>query len=289
MCGIVGYIGFRRADRVIISALKRLEYRGYDSWGIAVKSENELKIYKRVGAIGEVKDFKLGEGNIGVGHTRWATHGKPSEVNAHPHVDCNYQIAVVHNGIISNFQQLREKLEKEGHKLRSETDTEVIPHLIEKYYKKGLNFEDAVVECIKNLNGSYAFVAINKNENKLVACRYKSPLILGIGDGEFFLASDVPAILEYTNRVIYLEDGDLVIITNEGYDIYNNGVKVQRKVEIVPWSIEQAEKGGYEHFMLKEIHETPKVIEDTLLEYVSEDINLDVDFAGHVPITKANK
>jgi len=279
MCGIVGYIGFRRADKVIISALKRLEYRGYDSWGIAIKSGNELKIYKRVGAIGNVKNFEIREGNVGVGHTRWATHGKPSETNAHPHVDCNYEIAVVHNGIISNFQRLREKLEKEGHKFKSETDTEVIPHLIEKYYKNGLKFEDAVLECIKHLRGSYAFVAMNKNESKLVAYRYKSPLILGIGDGEFFLASDVPAILEYTNRVIYLEDGDLAVVTNKGYEIYNNGAKVKRKAEIVPWSIEQAEKGGYEHFMLKEIHETPKVIEDTLLEYVSEDINLDVDFA----------
>ena len=282
MCGIVGYIGFRRADKVLVSALKRLEYRGYDSWGVAVKSGDELRIFKKVGAIGEVEDFELGEGNIGVGHTRWATHGKPSDINAHPHTDCNYEIAVVHNGIISNFQQLRERLEKEGHKIRSETDTEVIPHLIEKYYKKGLSFEKAVMECIKNLNGSYAFVALNKNENKLIACRYKSPLILGVGDNEFFLASDVPAILEYTNRVIYLEDGDVVIVTNEGYEIINNGVKVDRKVELVPWSLEAAEKGGYEHFMLKEIHETPRVIEDTLIEYVSEDIALDVSFAAGV-------
>ena len=231
----------------------------------------------------EVKNYQNFIANGIITHnSRWATHGKPSDVNAHPHTDCNDEIAVVHNGIISNFQRLREKLENEGHKFKSETDTEVIPHLIEKYCKKGLNLERAVMECIKILNGSYAFVAMSKNENKLIACRYKNPLILGIGDGEYFLASDVPAILEYTNKVIYLEDGDFVIVTKDGYEIYNNGIKVQRKVEVVPWSIEQAEKGGYEHFMLKEIHETPKVIEDTLLEYISEDINLDVDFAANI-------
>ena len=282
MCGIVGYFGFRRADKVAISALKRLEYRGYDSWGIAIKSGNELKVFKRVGAIGEVGDFSLGEGNVAVGHTRWATHGKPSDVNAHPHTDCKEEIAVVHNGIISNFQKLREKLEKEGHIFKSETDTEVIPHLIEKYYSRGLSFEKAVMEAIKELEGSYAFVALTKHEDKLVACRYKSPLILGVGDNEFFLASDVPAILEYTNRVIYLEDGDVVIITNEGYEIFNNGVKVDRKIELVPWSLSEAEKGGYEHFMLKEIHENPRVIEDTLIEYVSEDITMDVSFAAGI-------
>jgi len=215
-------------------------------------------------------------------NSRWATHGKPSDVNAHPHIDCNSEIAVVHNGIISNFQKLREMLEKEGHIFRSETDTEVIPHLIEKYYKKGLSFEKAVMECIKNLRGSYAFVALNRNENKLVACRYKSPLILGIGDNEFFLASDVPAILEYTNRVIYLEDEDVIVVTRGGYEIINNGIRVERKIERVPWTLEAAEKGGYEHFMLKEIHESPRVIEDTLIEYVTEEITMDVSFAAGV-------
>ena len=278
MCGIVGYLGLRRADKIVISALKRLEYRGYDSWGVAVKSNNELKIYKKIGAIGDVKDFELGDGNIAVGHTRWATHGKPSDINAHPHTDCNDEIAVVHNGIISNFRKLRKKLEKEGHKFKSETDTEVIPHLIEKYKNSG--FENAVMKAITKLEGSYAFVALNKDENKLVACRYKSPLILGIGDKEFFLASDVPAILEYTNRVIYLEDGDVVIVTGNGYKIVNSGVKVERDINIVPWSLEVAEKGGYEHFMLKEIHETPRVIEDTLMEYIAEDVMLDVSFAA---------
>ncbi len=283
MCGIVGYFGFRRADRVAISALKRLEYRGYDSWGIAVRTpDNTIVVYKRVGAIGDVKDFSLCEGNMALGHTRWATHGKPSEVNAHPHLDCEGRIAVVHNGIISNFQRLRERLEREGHRFRSETDTEVIPHLIEKFCSAGLKFEDAVMEAVKELEGSYAFVSIKSDEDKMVACRYKSPLILGIGDGEYILASDVPAVLEYTNRVIYLEDGDVVVVSRDGFEIYNKGVRVRRNVETVPWSIEAAEKGGYEHFMLKEIHENPRVIEDTLMEYVGEEISMDVSFAAGI-------
>ncbi len=280
MCGIVGYIGYRRADRVVVSSLKRLEYRGYDSWGVAVKPVNdgELKIYKTVGAIGDVESFDMGvESDVGVGHTRWATHGKPSDINAHPHTDCRGKIAVVHNGIISNFQALREEMEGEGHVFRSETDTEVIPHLIEKYEDEG--FERAVFKAIEKLRGSYAFVAISSSEDKLVACRYKSPLILGVGDGEYFVASDVPALLEYTNRVVYLEDGDVVVLTKEGYEIYNAGERVERNIEIVPWSIEAAEKGGFEHFMLKEIHENPRVLEDTIAEYVAEDVELDVSFA----------
>lgn len=279
MCGIVGYIGFRRADRVVVSSLKRLEYRGYDSWGVAVLSDGELKITKKVGAIGDITEFELAEGSIALGHTRWATHGKPSEVNAHPHTDCTGKIAVVHNGIISNFQKLRERLEREGHEFRSETDTEVIPHLIEKWLSEG--FERAVFKAIEELDGSYAFVAVNADDSKLIAARYKSPLILGVGDGEYFLASDVPAVLEYTNRVVFLEDGDVVVVTADGYRIYSNGAVVDRKVETIPWSIEDAEKGGYEHFMLKEIHENPRVVEDTLIEYIGEDIEIDSRiFAG---------
>ncbi len=282
MCGIVGYIGFRRADKVAVSSLKRLEYRGYDSWGIAVKDDGNVKVYKRVGAIGDVEEFEFCDGHIAIGHTRWATHGKPSDVNAHPHTDCKSKIAVVHNGIITNFQKLRDELEREGHEFKSETDTEVIPHLIEKFIGEGLSFKEAVDEAVKRLNGSYAFVAVSAYEDKLVACRYKSPLILGVGDGEYFVASDVPAILEYTNRVVYLHDGDEVVLTKEGYKIYNNGEEVNRAVEVVPWSVEQAEKGGFEHFMLKEIHEVPRVIEDTLSEYISEGIELDIGFAAGI-------
>jgi glucosamine--fructose-6-phosphate aminotransferase (isomerizing) len=279
MCGIVGYVGFRKADQVIIPALKRLEYRGYDSWGVAVKEMNELKLFKRAGAIGDIGQHDVGEGNIGIGHTRWATHGKPSDINAHPHTDCSNRIAVVHNGIISNFQQLKEELTAGGHVFTSETDTEVIAHLIEEHYQGDL--KEAVLKAISKLKGSYAIAVLHSGENRLVACRYKSPLILGVGDEEHFVASDVPAVLDYTNRVVYLEDGDVVDIKQNGYEIWNK-VKVTRKVEIIPWSIEDAEKGGYEHFMLKEIHETPRVIEDTLVEYVTERIELDVSFAAGI-------
>jgi len=280
MCGIVGYFGFRRADQVIISALKRLEYRGYDSWGVAVKHGNGLEIIKRVGAIGDVENYSLAEGSIGIGHTRWATHGKPSEINAHPHTDCNNKIAVVHNGIISNFQSLREELERKGHKFSSETDTEVIPHLIEEEYRGDLI--EAVMKAVERLKGSFAIVVMHAEKEELVAVRYKSPLIIGVGDGEWFIASDVPAVLDYTNRVIYLEDGDILRIGNDGFKIWNNGKEVERRVETVPWSIEDAEKGGYEHFMLKEIHEIPRVVEDTLFEYLSEGIDLDVSFSAGI-------
>ncbi|MFO7967262.1 MAG: glutamine--fructose-6-phosphate transaminase (isomerizing) [Archaeoglobaceae archaeon] len=270
MCGIVGYIGYRRADEVIVSALKRLEYRGYDSWGLAVVDNDNLEVHKEIGGIGESKGHQI-KGTIGIGHTRWATHGKPSDINAHPHQDCNKQLAIVHNGIIENFQSLKEKLTKEGHNFVSDTDTEVLAHLLE-------NNGD-LPSIIPQLRGSYAMVAIDSKERKITACRYKSPLILGIGDNEYFVASDIPAVLEYTNRIIHLEDGDIAVLTDSGYEIKNGGEKADREVEIVPWTLEDAEKGGYEHFMLKEIHETPKVIEDTIRGQVTETINLDISFA----------
>ncbi len=280
MCGIAGYIGFRRADEVIISALKRLEYRGYDSWGVAVRHENEIRLIKRMGAIGDEKTYSVAEGNAGIGHTRWATHGKPSEINAHPHTDCSGKIAVVHNGIISNFQSLKEELESRGHVFSSETDTEVISHLIEEFYKGDLR--EAVEKTIGRLKGSYALVVMHAEKDELVAARYKSPLVLGVGDDELIIASDVPAILDYTSRVVYLEDGDLLVLMKGDFEIFSDGRKVNRKVETIPWSIEDAEKGGYEHFMLKEIHEIPRVIEDTLFEYLSDDIEIDISFAAGV-------
>ncbi|HID43057.1 MAG TPA: glutamine--fructose-6-phosphate transaminase (isomerizing) [Archaeoglobaceae archaeon] len=279
MCGIVGYLGYREAYPVIISALKRLEYRGYDSWGVAISDEKELQIQKKVGTIGDIKFEEFSKSTIGIGHTRWATHGKPSEINAHPHIDCNGDIAVVHNGIIENYLHLKNELTKRGHKFVSETDTEIIAHLIE---SKNGNLEDAVLESLSKLKGSYAIAVISSKERKIVAARYKSPLILGVGDEEYFLASDSPAILEYTNRVVYLEDGDMVVITDDGFEIRNNGVKVERPTEVIPWSLADAEKGGYEHFMLKEIHETPRVIEETIAGHISETIELDVSFAAGV-------
>ncbi len=279
MCGIVGYCGFRKAEEVIISSLKRLEYRGYDSWGLAVRDGNELKIFRSVGNIGSADFTGHFSGNMGIGHTRWATHGKPSEKNAHPHTDCTGKLAVVHNGIISNFQTLKEELSDRGHVFRSDTDTEVIAHLIEENYSGDL--KTAVIRAIKRLNGSYAIVAIHSEGESLVACRYKSPLILGVGDEELIIASDVPALLDYTNRVVYLDDGDVIELKKDGYSIWN-GKETTRSVESIPWSIEDAEKGGYEHFMLKEIHEAPGVIENNLAEYVPRDIELDVSFAEEV-------
>ena len=267
MCGIIGYIGDRQAQSILVSCLQRLEYRGYDSCGIAVSS-NGIKAYKdavRVAAL-ERAAPQL-NGRIGIGHTRWATQGEPSRVNAHPHGDCSGKITVVHNGIISNFQLLRRQLTAEGHKFISETDTEVIPHLIEKYYHG--NLEEAVAAALRDVEGSYAIVVLAAGESKLVAARKDCPLIIGIGDRENFIASDVPAILDYTNRVIYLEDGDIVVVTADNIKITRDGTEVSRQEDKVLWSVADAQKAGYEHFMLKEIHEQPKVIRDTLIGWVS--------------------
>ena len=263
MCGIVGYIGERQAGPVLLNCLARLEYRGYDSCGIAVAGGG-LRINKdavRVEALKEQLPRRL-EGKIGIGHTRWATHGEPSQVNAHPHGDCTGKIAVVHNGVIHNYQQLRQKLVKEGHTFVSATDTEVIPHLVEKHFDGDL--EKAVVKTLGELEGSYAIAVLMDGKPELIAARKDSPLILGIGDGENFIASDVPALLDYTSRVIYLEDDDIAVVTREGVQVKRKGEVVNRKQHRVTWSVEDAQKGGYEHFMLKEIHEQPKVIRDTI-------------------------
>ena len=267
MCGIVGYIGDKPAQPIVLNCLSKLEYRGYDSCGIAVSSSG-IEVYKdavRVGALR--KALPQLDGMVGIGHTRWATHGAPSRVNAHPHCDCSGKITVVHNGIISNFQLLRRQLTAEGHNLISETDTEVIPHLIEKYYDG--NLEEAVETALRDVEGSYAIIVLAASEPKLVAARKDSPLIIGIGDRENFIASDVPAILDYTNRVIYLEDGDIGVVTTDKIKIRRDGKEVSRQEDKVLWSVEDAQKGGYEHFMLKEIHEQPKVIRDTLIGWVS--------------------
>ncbi len=270
MCGIVDYIGDKQAQPILLSSLSRLEYRGYDSCGIAVSSSppRRIEAYKdavRVEALAKMVP-QLG-GTAGIGHTRWATCGEPSQVNAHPHCDCAGNIAVVHNGVINNFQRLRQQLTSEGHNFVSETDTEVIPHLIEKYYDG--NLEKAVEAALRDVEGSYAIVVLMAGEPKLVAAKKDSPLIIGIGDRENFIASDVPAILDYTNRVIYLEEGDIGVVTKDNIKIKRDGTEVSRKEHKILWSIEEAQKGGYEHFMLKEIHEQPKVIRDTLGEYTS--------------------
>ena len=267
MCGIIGYIGDKQVQPILLSSLKRLEYRGYDSCGIAVSSGG-IKVCKdaiRVEAL--TKMVPQLDGTIGIGHTRWATHGEPSQVNAHPHLDCSGNIAVVHNGVINNFQRLKQQLIGEGHNFVSETDTEVIPHLIEKYYRG--NLEEAVEAALHDMEGSHAIIVLLAGEPKLVAARKDSPLIVGIGDRENFIASDVPAILDYTNRVIYLEDGDIGVVTPDSIKIRRYGAKVDWEEHKISWSVEDAQKAGYEHFMLKEIHEQPKVIRDTLGGWVS--------------------
>jgi len=267
MCGIVGYIGKRQAQPLLLGCLGRLEYRGYDSCGIAILGSS-IEVYKDAVRVKELKktspQFK---GTAGIAHTRWATHGEPSLINAHPHCDCTGKIAVVHNGVIQNYQQLRQQLTSEGHNLVSETDTEVIPHLIEKYYNGDL--EKAVAAALREIEGSYAIIVSMTGEPALVVARRDSPLIIGIGDRENFIASDVPAILDYANMVKYLEDGDIAVITPDKVSIKSEGVKIDREEHKILWSVEDAQKAGYEHFMLKEIHEQPRVIRDTLGGYIS--------------------
>jgi len=264
MCGIVGYTGPRDAGPVLLDGLRRLEYRGYDSAGIALVTENgDLFVEKRAGKVAVLTDA-LGGGppsaGVGLGHTRWATHGRPSDLNAHPHSDCTGRITVVHNGIVENFRELRDELVAGGHVLQSETDTEVVAHLVEDAYKGDL--ADAVRAALGRLEGAYALVVMHRDEpERLVGARLNAPLIVGLGDGESFVASDVAAIIAYTKRVIFLADGDVADLTPSSATITDRqGVVVDRAVDIIPWSAEAAEKGGYAHFMLKEIHEQPAAL-----------------------------
>ena len=270
MCGIIGYIGDRAACEVIVKGLKRLEYRGYDSAGIVTEEGGKLFIKKGAGRIDELTE-KLGflemPGKRGIGHTRWATHGVPSDVNAHPHTDCTGKIALVHNGIIENFAELREELLKKGHRFESDTDTEVIAHLIEEELKSSESFEKAMRKALLRLEGSFALGIIHTDEpDRLYFVRNESPLVLGIGDGENFAASDVPAFLEYTNRVIFLDDGEYAVVTKDSYVVkrLDTGETVEKPVHEIEWTLEMAEKAGFEHFMLKEIYEQPKAIRDAI-------------------------
>jgi glucosamine--fructose-6-phosphate aminotransferase (isomerizing) len=267
VCGIIGYVGSKKAQPILLSCLSKLEYRGYDSCGIAVMMEH-LEVFKDIVRVKVLtKTAPQMNGTIGIGHTRWATHGEPSKANAHPHTDCTGRIAVVHNGTITNFLRLREKLVAEGHILASQTDTEVLPHLIEKYYDG--DFVEAVERALGDIEGAYTMIAIMEGESRLVAARKDSPLIIGIGDRENFIASDVPALLDYTSRVIYLEDDDFAIVSAGEVKLKHGGKDISRDEHKILWNVEDAQKGGYEHFMLKEIHEQPKVIRDTLAEYLT--------------------
>jgi glucosamine--fructose-6-phosphate aminotransferase (isomerizing) len=275
MCGIVGYVGAQRAVPIILDGLKRLEYRGYDSAGLAVYCDDQtLGIRRASGKLRNLEDvMRLDpvDGNYGIGHTRWATHGRPTEENAHPHRDCSGDIVVVHNGIVENFLPLKEQLQREGHTFRTETDTEVIAHLVEKYYDG--NLESAVRAAVKDIRGVFALAVLSrKDPNKIVAAREGPPVVVGLGKGEYFVASDVPAILSHTRDMFFLADGDMAVLTKEGVQLCDfDGHPINRQVQHVLWDPIMAEKGGYKHFMLKEIFEQPRAIRDTTLGRVSQE------------------
>jgi glucosamine--fructose-6-phosphate aminotransferase (isomerizing) len=270
VCGIVGYNGFREAKKVLIDCLKRLEYRGYDSAGIGVIGK-KLQIFKDVGEISKLEEkIPSLDGDIGISHTRWATHGAVTKENAHPQLSSNKKIAVIHNGIIENFKKLREDLEKKGIKFISQTDTEVIAHLINENYNG--NLENAVFSAIKKLKGSYAIVVICEDEpDKLVGARKESPLVIGIGDNENFIASDIPAFLKYTNRVVYLNDGEMCVLSKNSVTVFDENKKeVRKKEDLIKWDFKDAEKSGFPHFMLKEIYDQPDTVHRVFLGRVSE-------------------
>lgn len=277
MCGIIGYIGSKQAPAILLQCLKRLEYRGYDSSGVAVLLENKcaVSVRKRPGKIVALEHLlknKPLSGTLGISHTRWATHGAPNQINAHPHVDCTNSIALVHNGIIENYAELKDFLIKKGHRFKSQTDTEVIAHLLE-YYLTSSDFAQAMRKTTQDLKGSYAIAVISKNEpNKLFGARKDSPLVVGVGSGEYFLASDIPAILDYTKDIVLLEDGDLIELTRQDIIVTNHksGPRSIKPIK-VNWDVSQAEKQGFEHFMLKEIHEQPRVLEGIIKYRIKED------------------
>lgn len=266
MCGIIGYLGDRPAQDILIDGLKKLEYRGYDSAGVCILDGDNFFVKKKIGPVAGLEkevSTQKNSGSIGIAHTRWATHGAPSERNAHPHFDCRGEIAVVHNGIIENYQSLKKILIKEGHVFSSETDSEVIAHLVEKFYQG--NLEKAVSKTLSLLEGSYGLVVLCAKEKKLVAARKSSPLIIGISNKETFVASDIPALLRYTKKVIYLKDNDLAIIDSRGCKIKNmSGKVIDREIEEVKISAEAIEKKGFKHFMLKEIFEQPESLKNVV-------------------------
>jgi glucosamine--fructose-6-phosphate aminotransferase (isomerizing) len=277
MCGIVGYIGAQEAVPVIVEGLRKLEYRGYDSAGIAVFADDKCLDVRRASGklrnLEEVIRLRPLAGSYGIGHTRWATHGRPTEENAHPHRDCKGQIVVVHNGIVENYLQLKKQLTAEGHTFITETDTEVIAHLIEKYLEISPLLEDAVRAALKQIKGVYALGVISSADpGKIVAARSGPPVVVGLGENEFFLASDVPAILNHTRDMIFLNDGDVAVLTERGVHLTNlDGKTVRRPVSRILWDPIMAEKGGYKHFMLKEIFEQPRSITDTMLGRVGQE------------------
>jgi len=267
MCGIIGYIGSRGATPLLLEGLKRMEYRGYDSAGVAVMNGSGVETRKAAGKISELeRALKTSpvNGDLGIGHTRWATHGVPNECNAHPHIDCKGNIAVVHNGIIENSGTLKKELIAHGHTFVSETDTEVIAHLIEEAFDG--NLEDAVIEALWQIEGTYGIAVVSSQDrNKIVAARKGSPLLIGLGEGEYYVASDVSAILAQTREVVYLDDGDVAVLTRDGYTVLNQRAQqLERGVSKIDWDLDQIERGGFDHFMLKEIFEQPATVENAM-------------------------
>jgi glucosamine--fructose-6-phosphate aminotransferase (isomerizing) len=270
VCGIVGYIGRREAAPIIVEGLKKLEYRGYDSFGVATISGG-LELDKHQGRISDSSDSAAQlKGKIGIGHTRWATHGVPNNVNAHPHTDCSGRIAVVHNGIIENYASLKRQLISRGHIFQSETDTEVVAHLVEEAFASEKDLLSAVQKVVPMLTGSYALLVIATGDDRIIAARYASPLVLGVGDGEFFAASDMTPIIDYTERAIFLEDGDIASISHEKIELFHEGKPVQRPVELINWSGEETKKGGFPHYMLKEIYEQPQAFYNSVRSVTNE-------------------
>ena len=300
MCGIVGYVGQRQAAEVILDGLTRLEYRGYDSAGLAVVEPGngkQLQSVKRAGKLQALKDAVTGGmpvGGLGLGHTRWATHGRPNDVNAHPHLSEDGRLAVIHNGIIENYVPLRERLIAAGHEFLSETDTEVLVHLIEETYEETResasgDLAEAVRAALRQVEGAFALVVTHVDHDVLVAARNTSPLVIGLGDGENYLASDVPALLPYTRDVIYLHDGDVAELRADSVTLTDlNGRPVERSATVVEWDAEAAEKGGFEHYMLKEIYEQPAVLQNTLFGRFAAN-GMDVDLGLELDPTTIDK
>src|SRR5438552_9866235 len=269
MCGIVGYVGHRSCLPILIEGIKRLEYRGYDSAGVAVQSDGALKVVKAAGKIRELEARLAREplaGTAGIAHTRWATHGAPTDANAHPHSGNNGRVALVHNGIIENYAVLKSALVAEGHSFRTETDTEVLAHLVEKHLKRGLKLEQAVGAALDSVEGTYGIAVMCAEEpGTVVGARKGSPLVVGIADGEYFLASDVAPIVSHTRQVVYLDDGEMAVLTPEGFHTATIGqVPVDKAVQEVEWDLGKIEKGGFQHFMLKEIFDQPESVRDSM-------------------------
>jgi len=286
MCGIVGYIGYRKAAPTIYSCLKALEYRGYDSAGIAAAGSGSIALKRDVGKIAEVHekhDLRDLKGTRGIGHTRWATHGVPSMANAHPLKDCTGRIAIVHNGVIENYGEIKEELKKRGHRFRSDTDTEVAAHLIEENLKKGAGFEKAVRRAVARFKGNYAFAVVMKGSEKIVLARNGSPLVVGYGKKEMFAASDVPALLKYTREFAFMEDGDVAVLEKKGVRFFNHGKAVRRSKVHVDWTAEMAQKEGWPHFTIKEINEQAMSIPAALRVNVEKGAEL-VRKAKHIHI-----